>query len=63
MTLINLKEKINIKQINKKIYHFKSKKEFDNEFDFNDGIYLGKGNFGEVRSCKSKFDFKDKDKK
>ena len=47
----------------KKIYQFKSKKQFDKEFDFNYGILLGKGNFGKVRSCKSKFYFKDEDKK
>ena len=33
------------------MYNFKTKEEFDNEFDFENGIILGKGAFGEVKIC------------
>ena len=29
----------------------KTKEDFDNEFDFKSGEFLGKGGFGEVRKC------------
>ena len=38
------------------MYNFKTKEEFNTEFDFNNGIFLGKGGFGEVKKCKSNFD-------
>ena len=54
--LINVKvNKINnnmqLKLLNKTFYYFKSKKDFDKEFDFNKGKYLGKGAFGLVKKC------------
>ena len=42
--------------MNSKVYNFKSKREFDEEFDFSSGIFLGKGGFGEVRKCISKLE-------
>ena len=45
-----------MKKVNETFYNFKSKKDFDKEFDFSSGTYLGEGAFGRVNSCKSNFD-------
>ena len=37
---INIK-RFNINNINEKLYNFKNKKDFENEFDFDKGIKLG----------------------
>ena len=55
----NKENRFNVDEINKNIYHFKSKKEFSEEFDFNNGIFLGEGAFGTVKKCYSKIDKKD----
>ena len=41
--LTKIEKRFNIEEINKHLYHFKSEIEFDKEFDFSEGIFLGKG--------------------
>ena len=50
----NIMKRINIFEINKYLYQFKNKKQFDNEFNFSIGKLLGKGTFGIVKKCFSK---------
>ena len=47
-------KRINIFEINNYLFQFKTKKEFENEFDFRSGKLLGKGTFGIVNKCFSK---------
>ena len=47
-------KRFEINNINKNLYHFKNKKEFEDEFDFKNGLELGKGAFGLVKKCISK---------
>ena len=42
-----------IDQINKYFYHFKSKNDFTNEFNFTSELLYGKGAFGIVKECLS----------
>ena len=51
-------QRFNVNLTNKKLYHFKTKKQFLEEFDFNKGIFLGKGTYGTVRKCISKINNK-----
>jgi len=44
-----MKERIDIYQVYMIFYSFRSKKYFDEEFNFKSGIKLGEGGFGEVR--------------
>ena len=52
------KERFDVNRTNQNLYHFKTKKKFLDEFDFNKGIFLGKGTYGIVRKCRSKLDNK-----
>ena len=54
MIEINIVKRINIFEINNYLFQFKTKKEFDNEFNFKLGKILGKGTFGIVKKCLSK---------
>ena len=59
MINLNIKYRISFLEIKSYLYKFKTKIDFENEFDFNSGQILGKGAFGIVKKCKSKFDEKD----
>ena len=50
----NIMKRINIFEINKYLYQFKNKKQFNKEFNFKIGKELGKGTFGIVKKCLSK---------
>jgi len=54
----NINKRINIIQINSHLYKFKSKIEFEKEFNFKTGELLGKGSFGIVKKCFSRLDYK-----
>ena len=54
MIEINIVKRINIFEINSYLFQFKTKKEFDNEYNFRSGKLLGKGTFGIVKKCLSK---------
>ena len=41
MLKYNNNKRFNIYNVNKKLYNFKNKKDFENEFDFDKGIKLG----------------------
>ena len=51
-----LDKRIDLEEINKEFYHFKSKRDYETEFDFNNGLLLGEGAFGIVRRCTSIID-------
>ena len=54
MLEFDINKRFSFELINKETYHFKSEKEFEEEFDFQKGDLLGKGTFGIVKRCISK---------
>ena len=54
MIKLDVAARINIGDLNKYLYKFKSKDKFEKEFDFRLGYTLGKGAFGIVKKCFSK---------
>ena len=50
----NIQIRINTIEINKYLYSFKTKYQFEKEFNFKAGKELGKGTFGIVKKCFSK---------
>jgi len=58
MTEFNDSKRIDITKINSCLYKFKTKVEFEQEFNFKIGKILGKGTFGIVKKCLSKKDKK-----
>ena len=50
----NKNKRIDVIEINSYLYKFKNKIKFQNEFNFKNGILLGKGTFGIVKKCFSK---------